>query len=282
MELEKDKYNKIIDQNLIQLILDGNKEALNSLIIRYKDWIYNVALRMAGNTYEAEDVTQEVIIKIITKLSSFKFKSSFKTWVYRITTNHFLNMKQYGKANIFLSFDNHEKFFENLPDKELDGYYSIEKKHLIDETKIECMLGMLLCLNKEQRMVFTLGGILGLNSYIGIEILDITEVNFRKKLSRTRTELQNYMNNQCSLVNPRNKCKCHKKTKAAIERGYVNPKNLQFNKHYLKKVQEIVESSKIGIEDIIELRCDDLFREHPYVVLDNKLVKTLIFDNIVN
>ncbi|MCP4131721.1 MAG: RNA polymerase sigma factor, partial [bacterium] len=158
MSFKTDKYNDVLDENLIQLILKGNKEALNSLINRHKDWVYNVALRMTGNHHESDDVTQEILIKIVTKLSTFKFNSSFKTWLYRITVNHVLSMRKMGKEGYFSSFEKHEKFFENLPNEELGDKYSIDKKMLIEETKVECMLGMLLCLDREQRIVFILGG----------------------------------------------------------------------------------------------------------------------------
>ncbi len=76
------------DNILIQSALEGDKASLEILIKRHQDWIYNIALRMVWDPEDAKDVTQEVLIKIITHLSGFKGKSSFRTWAYRIVTNH--------------------------------------------------------------------------------------------------------------------------------------------------------------------------------------------------
>ena len=65
-------YSCTSDNNLIRRILAGDKKALEKLLLRYKDWIYNIALRMVGNPADADDVTQEVIIKIITRLTTYK------------------------------------------------------------------------------------------------------------------------------------------------------------------------------------------------------------------
>ena len=65
-----------IDTHIKQAI-DGDKLALEKVIIFIKDDIYYLALRMLANPEDAKDATQEIIIKIITKLSSFKFKSAF-------------------------------------------------------------------------------------------------------------------------------------------------------------------------------------------------------------
>ncbi|MCP4137165.1 MAG: RNA polymerase sigma factor, partial [bacterium] len=156
----------------------------------------------------------------------------------------------------------------NLPNEELGDKYSIDKKMLIEETKVECMLGMLLCLDREQRIVFILGGIFGVESKFGSEILEITESNFRKRLSRARGELKNYMTDNCSLLNPENSCKCTKKTKAAIEQGYVNPEKLQFSDEHMERVKERVERSDITVDDMKELRFQQLFREHPYKIFE--------------
>ena len=276
MNFLSDKYNDIVDENLIKLILDGNKEALNSLISRHKDWVYNIALRMTGNTHEAEDITQEILIKVVTKLSTFKFKSSFKTWVYRITFNQIMTMKRLGKENVFSSFDEHKNLLDSLPDKELEYRYPVDAKLLVEETKGECMSGMLLCLNREQRIVFILGGIFGIDSKSGADLLEISEVNYRKRLSRARHELKNFMNDNCSLLNKNNSCKCSRKTRAAIEKGYINPEKLQYADNHVKRVKDIIACTDTTVNDMIDLRYQELFKESPYKIFEIKEFSNLI------
>ncbi len=79
---------------LIQQTLDGDKRALNELLAEHQQFIYNVAQKLLLHPDDAQDATQEIMIKIVTSLRSFAGRSSFKTWVYRIAVNHLLNSKK--------------------------------------------------------------------------------------------------------------------------------------------------------------------------------------------
>ena len=107
------------------------------------------------------------------------------------------------------------------------------------------MMGMLLCLNTEQRAIFVLGDIFEIKSHIASEIFDITKDNFRKKLSRARNDLYHFMNNQCSLINKKNPCKCELKTKALIKEGYVNKDNILFDLKIQKWMQIFCKKMKV-------------------------------------
>ena len=79
------------DRELFKRIKEGDKNSLNTLISRHQPFIYNIAWKMTGDSVTAEDLSQEALLKIISNLGSFKHKSSFRTWAYRIVRNHFLN-----------------------------------------------------------------------------------------------------------------------------------------------------------------------------------------------
>src|SRR5687767_6842018 len=81
----------------VRLAQDGSREALEALVARHQRWIYNLVLRMVYLPQDAEDATQEILIKLVTKISTFHGASSFRTWLYRIACNHVLNMKR-GRA----------------------------------------------------------------------------------------------------------------------------------------------------------------------------------------
>lgn len=74
------------DEELIKMIRNGNVRAMDTLIERYQKPVFNLALRMMGNRHFAEDITQEVLIKVIKSLPSYKPKN-FKSYVYKITNN---------------------------------------------------------------------------------------------------------------------------------------------------------------------------------------------------
>ena len=81
------------DQNLVLRARSGDRQALEDLVQRHQAWIYNIAVRMMHHPQDAEDVTQEILIKVLTRLSSFDGRSSFRTWLYRIVVNHVPNSR---------------------------------------------------------------------------------------------------------------------------------------------------------------------------------------------
>src|SRR5215475_7491079 len=80
------------DRALVAGAQQGDSRALEELVGRHQRWIYNIAVRMLGHPQDAEDATQEILIKALTRLSSFEGNSRFRTWLYRIVVNHVLNM----------------------------------------------------------------------------------------------------------------------------------------------------------------------------------------------
>ena len=87
-------------------------------------------------------------------------------------------------------------------------------------------MGMLLCLDRKQRLIFMLGEILGATDTVGGEVLEISAYSLRQRLARARRDLHSFMNDQCGLVNKRNPCRCPKKTRGFIEHGHVDPHQL--------------------------------------------------------
>jgi RNA polymerase sigma factor (sigma-70 family) len=255
------------DENLIREAVSGDKVSLESLVRRHQDWIYNIALRMIFNPEEAKDVTQEVLIKIITKLSSFQERSSFRTWVYRIVVNHVLNMKKsLGEKRHAHSFDEYWKGIDRTPDMDMPdpNALPVDTNLLLDEVKTTCMFGMLLCLDREQRIVYILGGIFGVSDAVGSEIMQIGKANFRQKLSRARKDLYSFMHNKCGLIKKDNPCHCAKKTKAMVDSGYVNPANLRFYNNYYYKVEQVSGVKLKVLNNYLDNKCQNLFIEHPF------------------
>ena len=107
------------DNELVGQAKDGSREALEKLVLRHQAWIYNIALRMVFQPQDAEEVTQEVLIKAVTRLGSFKGESKFRTWLYRITANHVLNKKRRGGEIPQHTFDSYANAINDTPDQDL-------------------------------------------------------------------------------------------------------------------------------------------------------------------
>lgn len=254
------------DSELVVSAQQGNRTALEELILRHQAWMYNIALRMVGNPHDAEDVTQEILVKVLTKLSTFQGRSSFRTWLYRIVANHVMNMKKRGIEYVFSSFERHNDIRSNALDMDLPDQQSVpaDVTLLVEETKLRCMMGMLLCLDRSQRLVFILGAVFGATSELGAEIMEISPANFRQQLSRARKHLTNYMNDNCGLMNKENPCRCARKTRSAIEAGYVDPQHLQYHSTHVQRVKVMVSAETHRVDDALDLRAQNLFRAHPF------------------
>ncbi len=107
---------EIPDEELVSKAQNGDRQSFEELIQRHQAWIFNIALRMVGRRADAEDVTQEVLLKVLTRLSTFQGKSLFRTWLYRIVVNHVLNLKQRPGE---IAFSELGQQIDQLPDQNL-------------------------------------------------------------------------------------------------------------------------------------------------------------------
>jgi len=106
----------------INLIIEGNTNAFNILVDRYKDLVFSLALKMVKNREEAEEVAQDTFIKVFKSLSKFKGDSKFSTWIYKVTYNTCLDrLKKQKREQQVVSIDefntNQIKSIDNALDK---------------------------------------------------------------------------------------------------------------------------------------------------------------------
>lgn len=214
---------------LVENAKQGDKKSLELLLIEIKDLVYNLSLKMLLFPEDAKDATQEILIKIVTHLSTFKYKSKFKTWVYRIATNYLKTHKGKRAKEFAMPFNDYADLID-LGQSETIRYSNNEGELALleEEVKVSCSQGLLLCLTELDRMVYILSEILDYNSIEGSEILEITSENFRKKLSRARIKIRNFLTNKCGLANPEKPCRCNKKIDFLITENIIDPKNLRF------------------------------------------------------
>ncbi len=241
----------------------GDRDALEEFIGRHQRWIFNIAIRMLVHPADAEDATQEILVKAITRLATFEGRSGVRTWLYRIVVNHVLNMRR-GRAERPTTFSEYGRGRDNTPDLDLpDSTAAPDVRLLVDEARIGCTSAMLLCLDREQRLIYILGEILGVTDAVGAELLEVRPDNFRQRLARARRDLHSFMNDKCGLVNQANPCRCARKTAGFIRCGHVDPENLLFARDRVQRVREMAPSTADALATL-DARYADVFRQHPF------------------
>ena len=253
------------DRALVARAKDGDRRALEDVVRRHQGWIFNVAVRMLGHPQDAEDATQEILVKVVTRLASFEGRSSFRTWLYRIVVNHVLNTKRGRHEPEALTFSCYGHGLDTTPDLDLPDQNSVpaDVRLLVDEARISCTSGMLLCLDREQRLVYILGAIFDVSDTVGAALLEISAENFRQRLARARRDLHSFMNEKCGPVNRANPCRCAKKTRGFIDAGYVDPHNLRFARERVDQVRDVVAVKADALSDL-EAQYAEIFRQHPF------------------
>lgn len=257
-------YSDTADQELLAAALVGSRVALETLIKRHQHYIYNVALKLVLSPVDAEDITQEVLIKVVTKLAQFRGESNFRTWLYRITFNHFLQMKNHRLESAINTFGDYGDQLDTIADEDLTEQEKAEQQEVIEEAKLGCMNGMLLCLDRHQRLVYVLGELFGVDHTLGAQLLTISPANFRQRLSRARKDLYQFMHRRCGLVNTANPCRCAKKTTGFIKAGWVDPKTRKFNTAYVSKINQVADQKSASLDARLETGYADLLRNQPF------------------
>lgn len=221
--------NKIILRELVKKSKFGDKKALEQLISEVQNDIYALALRFLWNSEDAKEASQEILVKAITHLSDFREDSEFSTWIYKIASNHLLDIKKSSVekmklTQVLFEEDLHTDLSEPSDILRNDPEFSI----LLEEVRIGCTTAMLNCLDRNHRMTYIIGEILEIESKQAASILNLSENGFRKQLERARSLVQEFLNRVCGVVSPKCKCQCRRRITKAISSGRVSKSNFAF------------------------------------------------------
>ncbi|MBI4961971.1 MAG: RNA polymerase sigma factor [Desulfomonile tiedjei] len=260
---------------LIQQAIQGDKTSLEALVRQIQDRIYGLAMRMLGRPVDAEDATQEILVKIVTHLGSFRQDSSFSTWCFRIAANHLLTTRKRWAERIELTFEKcEEEIDRGLAHAWTECAPQAEQGLMVEDVMLSCMQGFLLCLERDLRITYILGEIFEVNSSEGAQILSITAAAFRKRLSRARSLLRDFMQANCGLIKESNPCRCERQIPYAVKAGFLNPKKPLFAAHPRRNNHH--RSILEGLEEIAELqRVAVLFRRHPEYSAPDSFVESV-------
>jgi RNA polymerase sigma factor (sigma-70 family) len=169
---------------LVRKARRGDRGAQDGLVRAIQDPIYGLALRMLADPAAAEDATQEILIKVLTRLESFRGDSRFLTWVHAVAANHLRNLHARGQQRRWTTLDEgQEPWLEQAAP-------ATERIVMTRELRLQYLHGLLVCLDRDQRLAFVLGEVLELTGVEASQILGITPATFRKRLSRARQRMR--------------------------------------------------------------------------------------------
>jgi len=171
-----------IPQDILFRAAQGNLEAFRMVYLAYCGFVYNVSYRIMHNREDAQEVTQDVFVKIYRKLGGFRFQSSLKTWLYRITVNTALNAYK-NKAGYLARRVGYDEVLSTAVATE-------QRASIIDKENNEALIeSMLRTLNPDQRACVILRDIEGLSYKEIAESLNININTVRSRLKRARETL---------------------------------------------------------------------------------------------
>ena len=171
-----------IPRDIISRAAGGDIDAFEQIYKVMSGFVYNVAYRVANNKEEAQEITQDVFMKIHDNLKYFNFGSSLKTWAYRITVNTAINAsKKRGKE-----LNRRADFDEEIAQEPIEEML----KRRLDQEENEVLVNRLLsALSPEHRTCVILKDIQGLSYEEIAKALNININTVRSRLSRAREAL---------------------------------------------------------------------------------------------
>lgn len=275
------------EQKILELIdaaVGGNSQALEEVLLSVQDFIFNMSLRMLGSVPDAEDVTQEILVRIMTNLASFRRDSKFTTWVYRITVNFLLNYKKSMFAAHPLDFEFYGNDIKYAVLDETDRLVEqLDLEAMSEELKMSCTNVMLQCLDPESRCIFILGTMFKVDSRVAGEILEMSPENYRQKLSRIRKKVGAFLEEYCGLSG-HGMCSCRRRVGYAVSQKRLNPQKLDYSElktldnrtlTACREEMERLDEMSLVFEELPGYQSPDVSRKMLHTLLESQQMKNI-------
>ncbi len=214
-----------LEPHLVEAARQGSRAALDVIVRTLRGPLYNLAMRMLGNAADADDATQEILVKIITNLGSLRDDDAAGGWALRIACRHLVHTRKAGRLETLrLTFRGFAADLadglEDIPD---DAVPDPHQETLISQVKVGCTLALLTCLSRPLRAAYILGDVFDLPDAEAAAMLEIDNAAFRQRLRRARALVTGFMQARCGIVTTDAACRCARRVKQAVRRGRVDP-----------------------------------------------------------
>ncbi|TGM19977.1 RNA polymerase sigma factor [Leptospira meyeri] len=256
---------------LLESSLAGKTKALEELIQIFQPKLFSLALKFLWNPEDAEDATQEILVKVITNLGSFRKESKLSTWIYQIASNHLINVQKskMERRKIHLRAIREElhrtqkSYYSpsEFPTITLEEESSPNVSELVLHVQVACTYSMLQGLSRPYRMAYLLGEVFQTSSEEGATVMGIRPEAFRQKLSRARKQMETFLGKECGLTNAENPCHCPNRIGYATRAGRIKSylklsEQMKLDGRWKETKPMMVNTSKIR-------KAAEVFRNHP-------------------
>lgn len=179
------------DLELVRALQEGSPGAYETLLSRFQQPVYNLALRLLNDVSDASDVTQEVFLKVFRNVGHFRGQSSLKTWIYRITVNEAHNQRRWffrhrqREVGLEEEQEDARSMVEVLPDGAQSPY-----DYVFDREKHDLIVGALAKINPSFRQAVVLRDMADLSYEEIAEVLQLSLGTVKSRILRGREALR--------------------------------------------------------------------------------------------
>jgi RNA polymerase sigma factor (sigma-70 family) len=212
-----------------------------------------------GNATEASDATQEILVKLVTRLSQFRGESRLLTWAYTLATRHLLRLRRsLAREQSVVKLESTIRAGLSITEAEStpDG----DARVLAAETRLGCTGAMLACLSVDERMAIVLAEVLGADDELGARLCEVAPAVYRKRLSRARQKLRPLLEDLCGLARSDAPCSCTRQARAKQLAGVAQPVKVRLPlvdaAHVKRAEEELGQVRKLGAVFALEPMVD--------------------------
>lgn len=195
-------------------------DRFSSLFEQYHQQIHALAYRMVGNREDASDIVQQTFFQALRSANGFREECKPYTWLYAIARNQCLRLLENKKHGSIESLDSLIR--NSQAPVSTDEFSDLERQHYIEQVKEGCLLSLLRCLTRYQRLAFILHTLLGMKTSDVAAILEKSETATRLLVHRARKRILEFLCKNCACYRPGNPCHCENLIHYSLGQGWID------------------------------------------------------------